>query len=279
MTGALPALNSANTQSRSCWLLSPWMASVGYDDMRNWRVKSSALRFVSVKMRILEPSMILARMDSSLARLSCSSTGSMICLMCLLAFRSRLPMVTWMKSLWKSLAIACTSFGHVALHMSVWRSGRIWPTILRNWGSKPMSSMRSASSSTRYVTRRRLILPDSRKSIRRPGVAITISQPRCRSRSWPLLGAPPNTHVCLMRDDEPNLEHSSWICCASSRVGASTSTIGPSPGRRNSCALMCTTAGSRNDSVFPEPVCAMPTTSRPERAIGQPCAWMGVGAL
>ena len=34
-----------------------------------------------------------------------------------------------------------------------------------------------------------------------------------------------------------------------------------------------------NARVLPEPVAAMPTTSRPERAIGQPCDWMAVGAL
>ena len=44
-------------------------------------------------------------------------------------------------------------------------------------GSKPMSSIRSASSITRYVVRRRFVRPDSRKSIRRPGVAMQIWQP------------------------------------------------------------------------------------------------------
>ena len=38
-----------------------------------------------------------------------------------------------------------------------------------------------------------------------------------------------NTHVFLMREEEPNLMHSCWICTASSRVGARTSTMGPSP--------------------------------------------------
>ena len=32
------------------------------------------------------------------------------------------------------------------------------------------------------------------------------------------------------------------------------------------------------ESVFPDPVCAIPTTSLPLRAIGQPCAWIDVGA-
>ena len=31
------------------------------------------------------------------------------------------------------------------------------------------------------------------------------------------------------------------------------------------------------ESVLPDPVCAMPTTSCPLSAIGQPCAWIGVG--
>ncbi len=55
----------------------------------------------------------------------------------------------------KSWARRCTSLGHVADHMSVWRSGRIWDTMDRIWGSNPMSSIRSASSSTRYLGRRR----------------------------------------------------------------------------------------------------------------------------
>lgn len=53
----------------------------------------------------------------------------------------------------------------------------IWSTILRIWGSKPMSNILSASSSTRYVHRRRLVFPASRKSIKRPGVAMQISTP------------------------------------------------------------------------------------------------------
>lgn len=47
-----------------------------------------------------------------------------------------------------------------------------------------MSSILSASSSTKYVHRWRLVIPRSKKSISRPGVAITISTPRSRSRAW-----------------------------------------------------------------------------------------------
>lgn len=53
----------------------------------------------------------------------------------------------------------------------------IWSTIFRICGSKPMSSILSASSSTRYVHLRRLVFPASRKSMSLPGVAMQISTP------------------------------------------------------------------------------------------------------
>ena len=45
-------------------------------------------------------------------------------------------------------------------------------TILLIWGSKPMSSILSASSRQRWLQNSRLILPLSRKSTSLPGVAI-----------------------------------------------------------------------------------------------------------
>lgn len=45
-----------------------------------------------------------------------------------------------------------TSLGQVALHIRVWRSGRIWSTIFLICGSKPISSIRSASSNTSLHT-------------------------------------------------------------------------------------------------------------------------------
>lgn len=59
----------------------------------------------------------------------------------------------------------------------------ICSTIFRIWGSNPMSNMRSASSNTKYVQRRKLVVPRSKKSKSRPGVAITISTPRSKSRA------------------------------------------------------------------------------------------------
>ena len=75
-------------------------------------------------------------------------------------------------------------------------------------GSNPMSSIRSASSNTKYVTRFKLVTLLSKKSISRPGVAITISG-GCRSRSSRFcasLGAPPNTQQFLIRLFRPYFE-------------------------------------------------------------------------
>mmetsp|Transcript_8352 Transcript_8352/g.21921 ORF Transcript_8352/g.21921 Transcript_8352/m.21921 type:complete len:200 (-) Transcript_8352:396-995(-) len=197
-------------------------------------------------MRILPPaeSLTVSMISSSRFDFSCSATTSTFWVMFLLAARSSVPWRTWTGSLPRnSLAMATTSLGQVAVNMRVWRSGRIWETMERSWGSKPMSSMRSASSRTRYVTRLRFVFPDSRKSMSLPGVAMQISTPRSRSRIWGPLGTPPYTQVFLMRDVQPNFVHSAWIWTASSRVGASTRTMGPSPRSRYGWALMWTMPG------------------------------------
>lgn len=41
---------TASTQSRSCWLLSPWMDSAGQPSCRSCRVSESQPRFVSQKI-------------------------------------------------------------------------------------------------------------------------------------------------------------------------------------------------------------------------------------
>ena len=92
-------------------------------------------------------------------------------------------------------AIDLTSRGHVAEKNSVWRSRGMDATMRWIWGSKPMSSMRSASSNTRYDTWWSLTCWLSRKSFRRPGVAMMRCTPYWMSRSWGPLGAPPYVHL------------------------------------------------------------------------------------
>mmetsp|Transcript_8811 Transcript_8811/g.23905 ORF Transcript_8811/g.23905 Transcript_8811/m.23905 type:complete len:205 (-) Transcript_8811:771-1385(-) len=181
--GDLPSLNSFNTQSRSSCFLSPWMQRAGKPSSRISRVSWSPPRFVSQKIRILEPSITFSSNLFRRPRLSYSCTTSTYCRMVCAVRRSSEPtLMCTGSSLQMSRASFCTSFGQVALHISVCRSGRTCVVILRTCGSKPMSNMRSASSSTRYVTRFRLVSPLSRKSMRRPGVPMTTSTPSRRSR-------------------------------------------------------------------------------------------------
>ena len=79
----------------------------------------------------------------------------------------------------------------VAEKNKVWRS---WGTSLAmrsTSGIKPISSMRSASSMTKYFTSFRRILPRSNRSIRRPGVAIKTSHVLSRAFSWSVNDVPP----------------------------------------------------------------------------------------
>mmetsp|Transcript_105056 Transcript_105056/g.324068 ORF Transcript_105056/g.324068 Transcript_105056/m.324068 type:complete len:246 (-) Transcript_105056:355-1092(-) len=124
------------------------------------------------------------------------------------------PMRTWTAALDVRLAaVLWTSFGHVAVKKSVCRRrppprapppssglpdfGHL-PTIWRMSSSKPMSSIRSASSKTRYVTASRLTdgawplssLP-LQKSSKRPGVAMRTSQPFRNSPTCSPLPTPP----------------------------------------------------------------------------------------
>jgi len=64
------------------------------------------------------------------------------------------------------------------------------------------------------------------------------------------------------------------ICCASSRVGARTSAMGPSPGRSGGCCRQCWIIGMLKLAVLPLPVSAQPRMSLPDRATGMPWAWI-----
>ena len=83
-----------------------------------------------------------------------------------------------------------------------------------------------------------------------------------------------------MPSGPPNLTHSSAICVASSRVGASTSTRGAfgcpgiGPGL---LPQSCLNAGTRKPSVLPLPVFATPMTSDPASAGGQAWPWIAEG--
>ena len=84
------------------------------------------------------------------------------------------------------------SGGMVAEKNSVWRIFGSSDTMRSTSGMKPMSSMRSASSITRILTSfEQDDLPRSKRSSRRPGVAISTSTPRSSLLSWSAKLSPP----------------------------------------------------------------------------------------
>ncbi len=74
--------------------------------------------------------------------------------------------------------------------------------------------------------------------------------------------------------DTATAAHTSPICCASSRVGVTTSMSGPWP------PFACprpSSAGSENAAVLPVPVLAAAMRSRPSSTSGMACSCTGVG--
>ena len=169
------------------------------------------------------------------------------------------------------------SSGMVALKNRFWRfCGRSATTLRISW-MNPMSSMRSASSSTKNSR----AFSDTAfwpiKSSNLPGVATSTSTPRTRFLFCEASFTPPKMHaVEIAVNCAYCLKHSStWM--ASSRVGNKTSArqvLGarnfPESSRR--CRI-----GSAKAAVFPVPVCAIPSKSRPSRRLGMDFSWMGVG--
>mmetsp|Transcript_105581 Transcript_105581/g.315368 ORF Transcript_105581/g.315368 Transcript_105581/m.315368 type:complete len:211 (+) Transcript_105581:372-1004(+) len=186
-----PDLKAPRAMSRSRWSLSPWMAS-HFTPMRSrLRWSWSHMRLVFVKM-ITWPSALRRQFTSWLSFSRTLLQTMTSCSMSALAWSSSaLPILTSTGSRKKSWAILRTSFGQVAVNIIVCLRVGMWPMTFRICGSKPMSSIRSASSRTRKRTSPRLIIRPSRKSFRRPGVPVSRWGLRLRSPSWGPLGAPP----------------------------------------------------------------------------------------
>mmetsp|Transcript_5866 Transcript_5866/g.15120 ORF Transcript_5866/g.15120 Transcript_5866/m.15120 type:complete len:237 (+) Transcript_5866:337-1047(+) len=223
-SGRLPSLKCFSAASRSHCSLSPWMAPALRKPLRvSSRLRSSQRRFVPAKTMARSVVPHSWRMSSTRRSIFASSRmNSIVC--------STLGLHTsfWLESPMNSCAwpgdvnfraMACTALGHVALNMSVCRSptGGHSPRIVLIDGSNPMSSMRSASSSTTYFalcTRMSGSRPflGKRKSSRRPGVATTTSAPCAMARICSIFGAPPNSTTTLAFAAPVNLTTSSPIC-------------------------------------------------------------------
>mmetsp|Transcript_25289 Transcript_25289/g.51953 ORF Transcript_25289/g.51953 Transcript_25289/m.51953 type:complete len:233 (+) Transcript_25289:1137-1835(+) len=190
-------LKLAMASSRSICSLPPCKLKHGYPA----RIKSSNKRShracVSVKMRMCPRSNQTPSNWSRRMNLSPSDRTSAYCVMAVLA-TERPPTTISTGAVSTLRASASTFWGKVAENKQVWRSGRMFCRTIRICGSKPMSNMRSASSSTTKLTlESEISFPACivRMSIMRPGVHTTISAPRFSSPIWSATPAPPYTAV------------------------------------------------------------------------------------
>mmetsp|Transcript_16759 Transcript_16759/g.32424 ORF Transcript_16759/g.32424 Transcript_16759/m.32424 type:complete len:269 (+) Transcript_16759:1483-2289(+) len=186
------------------------------------------------------------------------------------------PMLTRMALSRKSFASLAASWGHVALNMThclVAEEG-VAPMMARTSFSNPWSSMRSASSSTRYLTLDKSHRLLSIKSISRPGVATTTCAV-LSAKIWSRLGMPPNTMAVSTPSTLPASFSTSPICKASSRVGARHAMHGVFSFWGVLAHII--SPGAPKASVFPDPVEAMPMRSWLLRMMGQLWLWMGLG--
>ncbi len=136
-----------------------------------------------------------------------------------------------------------------------------------------MSSIRSASSSTKIFTPSSLTSLRSARSCSRPGVAIRM----CASPTpfdCSVTRVPPYTTLVFSRFARAMSTRSSFTCCASSRVGTKISAAGCFVSSGESCS----TIGIANPSVFPEPVWDFASVSRPEVASWITMIWIGKGS-
>ena len=154
--------------------------------------------------------------------------------------------------------IVCTIFGHCARSRST-------------SSTNPISSIRSTSSSTKYLIKSGSINFLLIKSIARPGVHTATCIPSSISFFWKRILLPPYAASALIRANLPRLKNSSCVCWASSRVGTKI------------IAWIFFKSGSKtfnngkvNAAVLPVPVWDCPTTSFPLAKANTVCSWIGV---
>mmetsp|Transcript_17845 Transcript_17845/g.46606 ORF Transcript_17845/g.46606 Transcript_17845/m.46606 type:complete len:204 (-) Transcript_17845:642-1253(-) len=187
-TVTFPARKSASALSRCDCDRSPWIAAVRTpsNSFMTCRDTHCATCFFCVKTITLSDarsgalSARILQSTWSLSRLSLRSTLTSSCVMESVVDPTR-PTVTKTYSRMYFLAMRCIGSGNVAENISVFResaSGRSnWSQIRRICGSNPISSIRSASSSTRKRTFASEMMSRPRKSVSRPGVATKMSTP------------------------------------------------------------------------------------------------------
>ena len=252
-TRSSPRRNRSITCSRCFCGMSPWIRSASTPFPRRKYASRSVDPFV-LQNTIQRSNPVSSRIRAIASALSEVSMRN--CLMSGL-FSSSSRTVTSTASRWYTHAMSITSREIVAENIP-----RSFRAFIRSSSrvtscTKPMSSIRSASSSTTVRAVSIRTVRRFRWSLRRPGVATTICGRLLSASICFPIGAPPYRHTqrtpgryFASRRSSPS------ICKASSRVGDRiTACTSPSAGS------MCWTIGIPKARVFPVPVGAFAITS------------------
>ena len=141
---------------------------------------------------------------------------------------------------------------------------------------KPISSIRSASSSTKCSTLARLVWLSCRCSNKRPGVATKTSTPCLSCLVCVSILTPPYTLTTLSSMNWLYALMLSVTCAASSRVGTKISARTLPEWMSFGVSAICCKIGKANAAVLPVPVCAFARISLPRPAAGIACCCTGV---
>jgi hypothetical protein len=129
----------------------------------------------------------------------------------------------------------------------------------------------SVKNAGRYVAKAELLREAIRSTLRAEEHGLTVAR---ACLDCVVMGAPPKTAATRRPRTLPSARSSPVTCCASSRVGTSTSAVGDLLS-----ALVRYTSGSPKAIVLSEPVGDFARTSLPARASGTARAWMGKGVI
>ncbi len=188
-TRTLPSRKSASARLRAPWLLSPWMATVSRPSFCIWWASLSAICLVrtNTNTRCQLPRPIM--WESSSRRRS-RSTWMMRWVTCSAAVLLGSTSIR-VGSFSRSSASALMSSEKVAEKSRVCRSAGSAFMMRRMSWIKPISSMRSASSSTSTSSSFRVRAPWVSRSSKRPGVATRMSMPSLMASRLGLMLTPP----------------------------------------------------------------------------------------
>ena len=257
-----PALKPSSAATRADWLLLPWMAAAGMPCLFRSlailsapclvRLKTSAFCTGGFRFWMSQGSRNFLLPFSTKYRLwsmrsTVLDTGSTLTK----AGSCRIP------------AASCSiSLGMVALNIRFWRwAGSLAMTFFTSC-TKPMSSIRSASSSTKISMWERSMRPCPTRSFRRPGQAMRISTPFLRAATCGAWPTPPKITVLRWFRYLPYSSKLSPICSASSRVGVRIRAR-TAPFFLAGAAVRRSSMGSAKAAVLPVPVWAQPIKSLP----------------